>query len=136
MDAVLRVIRPVLLLMLSMVLSGCLDESKTKVQIAAPLKTRNEALDDIESKLGCAGLKHELQSHIAEARKLKAALAAEENKPPPTIERMIKRSAGAEGHGTIAFDKLKKERERMVGINARLEKRGCGTVDIDRTLAE
>ena len=99
MDAVLRVIRPVLLLMLSMVLSGCLDESKTKVQIAAPLKTRNEALDDIESKLGCAGLKHELQSHVAEAKKLKAALAAEENKPPPTIERIG--GSGRPGHDCL-----------------------------------
>jgi hypothetical protein len=99
-------------------------------------KPRDDLLSALEIKADCEGLHLAMKRHAAEVRKSQDAMAEELKQPAATIERMWQRSSGAEGSGTVAYGQIKVERETMAAINARLAKKGCATMDIDRAIAE
>ena len=112
--------------------SGCAVGGGQNLGVS-PYKPQDGLLSAQELQVGCPGLKAALATDI---KTYEAQMAAELSKPAPNLQRMAQRSSGAEGGGTVAFDKIKLERRMLIALQARMNDKKCPAVSIERVLAD
>lgn len=115
--------------------SGCAVGGGQNLGVS-PYKPEVDLLSAQELQVGCPGLKAALAAHATDIKTYQAQMAAELSKPAPNLQRMAQRSSGAEGGGTVAFDKIKLERRMLIALQARMNDKKCPAVSIERVLAD
>ena len=115
--------------------SGCAVGGGQNLGVA-PQKPDDGLLSAQELQVGCPGLKAALAAHATDIKTYEAQMAAELKQPAPNLQRMAQRSSGAEGGGTLAFDKIKLERRMLVALQARMNDKKCPAVSLEQVLAD
>ncbi len=124
-------------LLLALAVAGC----STLQEIAGTQHTGYQSngtyvLSAQEQKGGCRQLRERSDGLIAQMQALPARAVQEIQNAPSNIAALWSRAFGGGGDGLEAVDKYDRSHAEAVALNAELDKKGCGSTNIDARLGD